>query len=395
MKAVIVGAGIGGLAAGLALSRVGWEVTVLEQAPELKEVGAGLQISPNGVKVLEALNLMEALQPLVFEPEFVRLSMGRTGRKIFELPMKGYAEDRWGAKYLHVHRADLHQVLADRLAHATGSEIRTGAQVTGYVRERGGASVYLQDGTRVYGDLVIGADGVHSKLRGQMTGAERARFTGYIAWRATVPMSVLKEDAPDPGACIWAGPGCHAVTTRIRGGEMVNFVGIVAEDSWQKEGWDLTGRRSEALAAFEGFVPQVVSILHTARELNRWALFDRPPLGAWSDGPVGLLGDAAHPMVPSMAQGAVQALEDAWVLAQCVSSGAAVAVGLTRYFEQRRARTGLVQQRSMDNLELFHKGGALRSFFSYAPIWTAARLSPALIHARQDWIYAQDVTQGG
>jgi len=142
-------------------------------------------------------------------------------------------------------------------------------------------------------------------------------------------------------------------------------------------------------------VPQVVSILHTARELNRWALFDRPPLGAWSDGPVGLLGDAAHPMVPSMAQGAVQALEDAWVLAQCVSSGAAVADGLTRYFEQRRARTGLVQQRSMDNLELFHKGGALRSFFSYAPIWTAARLSPALIHARQDWIYAQDVTQGG
>jgi salicylate hydroxylase len=395
MKAVVVGAGIGGLAAGLALSRVGWEVTVLEQAEELAEVGAGLQISPNGTKVLEALNLMEALAPLCFEPEFIRLSMGRTGRKIFELPMKGYAENRWGAKYIHVHRADLHRVLAERLAHATGGEIRTGAKVTGYVRERGGASVYLQDGSRIFGDLVIGADGVHSAIRGQMTGSERARFTGYVAWRATVPVSVLKEDAPGPGACVWAGAGRHAVTTRIRGGDLVNFVGIVAEDSFQEEGWDLTGRRSEAFAAFKGFVPQVTSILHTARELNRWALFDRPPLGAWSDGPVGLLGDAAHPMVPSMAQGAVQALEDAWVLAACVSSGKDVAEGLTRYFALRRNRTGRIQQRSMENLELFHKGGALQSLATYAPIWAAARLSPALIHARQDWIYAPDVTKGG
>ena len=390
MKAVIAGAGIGGLAAGLALARAGWEVDILEQASDIAEVGAGLQISPNGCRALQHLGVMEALEPAVFEPESIQLRMGRSGRQIFELPMKGYAEGRWGARYLQLHRADLQSALkAAAEAHA-GVEIRTDARVTGYVRERGGAAVYQEGGARSFGDLVIGADGLRSAIRQQMLGPDRPRFTGNLAWRGTVPVDHFEDDAPPRGGCIWAGDGRHAVTTRIRGGDMVNFVGIVEQDSWTEEGWSIAGSQKDALRDFEGWAPEVTGVLSRCRTLHKWALFDRKPLSSWSDGPVTLLGDAAHPMVPSMAQGAVQALEDAVVLAGCLKE-AAIEPALARYFELRRARTAQVQKRSMENLRLFHKSG-LSKLISYAPIWAAARLRPALIQGRQDWIYGYDPT---
>ncbi len=390
MKAVIVGAGIGGLAAGLAMTRAGWEVELLEQAPALEEVGAGVQISPNGVKALRALGVMDALELAVFEPETITMAMGRSGRQVFALPMKGFAADRWGARFLQVHRADLQDALATQLGKEAGLVIRTDAKATGYVRERGGASVYLESGERVFGNLVIGADGLHSVIRAQLAGADRARFTGNVAWRCVVPVDALGEDAPPPSGCVWAGSGKHAVTTRIRGGTMVNFVGIVEQDDWQEEGWAITGSREAALRDFEGWVPQVTSTIQAATRLNRWALYDRPALATWSDGPVALLGDAAHPMLPSMAQGAVQALEDAVVLGLCLSAEADKLDALQRYFDLRINRVTKIQRRSADNLALFHKRGGLRQVASYAPIWAASRLAPTLIHARQDWIYSYD-----
>lgn len=390
MKAVIVGAGIGGLAAGLALVRAGWEVELLEQAPVIAEVGAGLQISPNGVRALQSLGVMDALAPSVFEPETISMAMGRSGRKIFSLPMKSYAQARWGAPFLQVHRADLQDALKTRLAAQANATIRTNAKATGYVRERGGASVYLERGARVFGNLVVGADGLHSVIRAQLAGADRARFTGNVAWRCTVPAEALGADAPPPSGCIWAGAGKHAVTTRIRGGDMVNFVGIVEQTDWQEESWSTTGTTAQALADFDGWVPQVTSVIEAAPTLNRWALFDRPALATWSDGPVTLLGDAAHPMLPSMAQGAVQALEDAVVLGGCLQAEADKLAALQRYFDLRIGRVTRVQRRSADNLALFHKAGGVSQFASYAPIWLASRLQPSLIHHRQDWIYGYD-----
>lgn len=392
MKAVIVGGGIGGLAAGLALSRAGLDVEVLEQASVISEVGAGLQISPNGVRALQYLGVMEALEPSVFEPASIRMSMGRSGRQLFDLPMKGFASERWGARYLQIHRADLQDALKVALGKQAGLVLRTNAKATGYVRERGGASVYLERGDRVFGDIVIAADGVHSVIRSQLAGADRARFTGNVAWRTVVPAEALGDNAPPPCGCIWAGQGKHAITTYLRSGTLVNFVGVVEQDDWQEESWSMTGERADALRDFDGWVPEVTAILQSAETLNRWALFDRPALATWSDGPVTLLGDAAHPMLPSMAQGAVQALEDACVLAQCLSATEDKLDALERYFQTRIKRVTKIQRRSADNLSLFHKRGALNQIASYAPIWAASKVSPKLIHARQDWIYRYDPT---
>ncbi len=392
MKAVIVGGGIGGLAAGLALTQAGLDVEVLEQAPVISEIGAGVQISPNGVKALQSLGVMDMLDPHVFEPNSIRMAMGRSGRQIFDLSMKGYAHARWGARFLQIHRADLQEVLKTALGKKAGLVLRTNAKATGYVRERGGASVYLDRGERVFGDIVIAADGVHSVIRSQLAGADRARFTGNVAWRTVVPVEALGTDAPPQSGCVWAGQGKHAVTTYLRGGSLVNFVGIIEQEGWENDSWSSEGDRAEALQEFEGWVPQVTRILEVAPKLNRWALLDRPALATWSDGPVSLLGDAAHPMLPSMAQGAVQALEDAVILGRCLAAEADKTAALQRYFDLRIDRVTRVQRRSAANLSLFHKRGVLAKTASYAPIWAAAKLSPKLIHNRQDWIYGYDPT---
>lgn len=389
MKAVIAGGGIGGLAAGLALAQSGWEVTLLEQAIMISEVGAGVQISPNGLRALQALGVMEALEPELFEPESIQLRMGVSGRSIFTLPMKGVAEQRWGARFIQLHRADLQFALKKAFEVLPQTQLRTGAKVTGYVRERGGAAVYLEGGERIWGDLVVGADGLHSVIRAQMLGPDRTRFTGNVAWRMTVPTSELGDAAPPLSGCVWAGRGRHAVTTRIRAGEIVNFVGVVEQEEPGAESWSAKGARDEALTDFDGWVPEVTGIIEKAEKLNRWALYDRLPLASWTDGPVTLLGDAAHPMLPSMAQGAVMALEDAVVLSRSVSHGASLDAGLASYFGKRRDRTARVQKRSAANLRLFHKAG-FGSLPFYGPVWLAAHLSPALIHKGQDWIYKYD-----
>ncbi|MFY0691248.1 MAG: FAD-dependent monooxygenase [Paracoccaceae bacterium] len=391
MKAVIAGGGIGGLAAALALALKGWEVEVLEQAPELAEVGAGVQISPNGMRVLDALGVTPLIEDSLFEPDAIEMRMGQGGRRIFRLPMKGYAARRWGARFVQIHRADLHEALKARLGKVAGAVIRTGCAVTGYVQEKGGASVYIDNGERVFGDLVVGADGIHSVIRAQMLGPDRARFTGNVAWRLTVPVSKLGGVTLPDGGCIWAGPGKHAVTTRIRGGSMANFVGIVEQDNWTEEGWKIPGEKTDALRDFGDWDPVLAAIIAAADQPYRWALHDRPPLIAWTEGPVALLGDAAHPMLPSMAQGAVQALEDAVVLAACLGEQPAdIKRALAAYEAARKPRATAVQARSAANLRMFHHRSPLRQLLAYGPIWLAARLSTNFIHARQDWIYGVD-----
>lgn len=384
--AVISGAGIGGLAAALALLRRGWRVTVAEQSERLHEIGAGLQISPNGVHVLQALGVLPALRPLAFEPDAVELRLASNGRRVFRLPMKGAAEDRYGAPYLHIHRADLHGVLLQAVTEA-GGQIRLGARATGY---RAGALV-LETGAQISGDLIVGADGLKSVLRAQMCGAEAPVYTGNVAYRAVVPCAALGADQPPPTACVWAGTGRHAVTTRIRGGEMANFVGIVETSTPQTETWTSTADRARVQSEFAGWPPVIQRILAEAPQIHVWALYSRPPLPHWGDGTTVLLGDAAHPMLPSMAQGAVMALEDAWVLAREVS-GADVDAGVQRYQALRMGRATQVQQRSARNLRLFHKGPLGRALF-YTPLAVAGRLAPTLLHKPQDWIYRHDVTQ--
>lgn len=390
MRVVCVGAGIGGLAGALAFALRGHSVTVLERAEALTEVGAGLQISPNGWRVLDALGVAPALAPLVFAPEAIEMRVGSSGAEVFSLPLGAYACLRWGAPYVHVHRADMVAALEGQLLACAPGAIKTGCCVSGYAQSNSEVSVQLRDGTSIAADLVIGADGIHSVLRMQMLGPDRPRYTGNVAWRAVVPLDALGSAAPPPTACVWVGHKKHAVTTRLRAGRMANFVGMIETPEPAPEDWRTTGTAEQAARDFDGWDPVISTLIDKAGALHRWALFDRKELPRWRDGRVALLGDAAHPMLPSMAQGAVQALEDAWILAQLVDKSEDIPGALAAYEALRKPRTTRIQRGSAANARLFHHAHWAGRWAFYGPMSIVARLAPDLLHRRQDWVYGYD-----
>ena len=386
MRVVIAGAGIGGLTAALACRHHGLEPVLVERAEALEDVGAGIQIPPNAAKVLRRLRVLERVQRDAFRPRALEARMGRSGRRLFRIDLPE-GDARWGAPYLHIHRADYVRALADSLP---GGVLRLGAGLESFAATASGVSAVLADGSTVEGDVLVGADGIHSAVRAALHGDTPARFTGNVAWRAAVPLEAL-DAPPPPTACVWMGEGRHAVTYYLRRGELANFVGVVERDDWQEEGWRVRGSREDALADFGGFDPVVRCLIERAGTLHRWALFDRPPLPFWSKGRVSLLGDAAHPMLPFMAAGAAMAVEDAWVLARELSRGGPEAA-LQRYQAARLARSTRVQAASAANATTFHKRGWPRQLATYGPMWLAGRMLPGAVRARQDWLYGADVT---
>lgn len=390
MRILIAGAGIGGLTTAIACLRRGLDVTILEAAPALKEVGAGIQISPNAMKVLRALKLDTAIREAAFQPWSIEARMGESGRLVFDIPLANQSEARWDAPYLHIHRARYIEILAKEIP---PQRLRLGVKLSRYEKTGTGVRVHLETGETIEGDVLIGADGIRSRVRNQMFGPSEAQFTGNVAWRAVVPMERLGKMAPRPTACAWFGRGRHAVTYRLGAtGDLANFVGVVERDDWQEEGWSIEGTREDALADFTGWHPTITKLIETAEVLNRWALFDRPPLATWQDGPVTLLGDAAHPMLPFLAQGAAMAVEDAYVVAHSLST-LPVETALENYQAQRLGRTSKVQAASRANMGTFHKRSLGAQLSTYGPMWLASRLSPSIVHRRMDWLYGHDVTQ--
>ncbi|MFQ6551813.1 FAD-dependent monooxygenase [Aestuariibius insulae] len=394
MKAIIAGGGIGGLTAALALSRIGWDVTVLERADTPGEVGAGVQISPNGMRVLRWLDVAADLEPFLFEPEAIEMRLGQSGRPIFSLPVDRLVggEDGRGPLYVQVHRADLVQVLRARLEAVTPGRFLAGQIAIGYRQTAHGAEVELATGERLGGDLVLGADGIGSVFARQMHPDIRPTFSGYAAWRMLVPVDQLEGAPPPPTGCIWVGRGRHVVTTRVRKGDVVNLVGVVETPDWDAEGWGTKESASDALSDFDGWHPSILSCLRSVDVIWRWGLFERDPLPSWSDGSVGLLGDAAHPMLPSMAQGAVQAMEDAAVLARLLERKT-VREALPQYYELRSERSQRIAALSARNVRLFHKKNALARAATYGPAWLAGRLAPGVLKRRSSWIYDFDPTE--
>lgn len=395
MKVIVSGAGIGGLTAALCFLHYGAEVTVLERAPALGEVGAGIQVPPNAMKVFEALGLDDALADIGFRPAAIEARMGRSGRQLFTVPLDKAALARWGSPYLHIHRADYIAVLEQALRRQNPDGLKFDKQVVGYRQTAEQVTAILADGQELTGDLLIGGDGIHSPLQRQMLGDAKPVFTGNVAWRAVVPMDRLGTLAPRPTASAWMGPGKHCVTYRLRRGTLANFVGVVERDDWTVESWTEQGTAAEALADFDGWHPTITGLLREAESLYRWALFDRPPLPKWVDGRVALLGDAAHPMLPFMAQGAAMAVEDAFVLAQQCMTGKDAAAGLAAYQALRYRRASRVQAQSRANAKTFHKRSRLGQLATYGPMWLAGKIIPAAIHARQDPLYGFDVTASG
>lgn len=388
MKVVVAGAGIGGLCAAIALTKVGFEVEVIERAPALTDVGAGIQLSPNAVKGLAGLGVAEAVLAVASQPLTLEMRIGRSGEKVFSIPIAKDARKRYEAPYIHVHRADLIEILK-RAAEFAGVQLRLNARVSAYVREGAGLRVGLDNGTIVPADLLVGADGSRSTVRKQMLGEDQARYTGAVAWRLTVPADVA-PDLPH-SAIVWAGPGKHAVTYRVRRGELINFVGVVETERWREESWTQPGDLTELAADFGGWAPPLPDIIAAADGAHVWALFDRDPLPRWSEERVVLLGDACHAMPPFQAQGAAMAIEDSIVLAKCLQAEGVSAASLMKYEKLRKPRTSRVLNSARSNMGVFHRSNAWSQAATYGPMKVADKLFPAFIRSRQDWIYGYDV----
>ena len=382
----MVGAGIGGLTAALALARRDLEVTVLERLPVFAEAGAGIQVSPNASRVLHALGLEEPLRAVAFMPEAAELRTWRRGATVARVPFGRALCSRMGAPYLHLHRADLHAVLADAVAQTGRVEIILQAECAQVQAEPERVHVTTTAGRRYTADLLVGADGIKSTVRAALFGPESPRFTGCVAWRGLVDASRVDPERVRPVAALWMGPGAHFVHYYVRGGQLVNFVAVVERTGWERESWTERGDQRELLQSFAGWHPTIGHVLGGSDPQGcfKWALFDRDPLPRWSQGRVTLLGDACHPMLPFMAQGACMAIEDAVVLAECLGAER-VDEALERYEGLRRPRTAQLQLGSRGQATLYHLQGP--------KAWLrngALRLLGGRLARRTDGVYRYD-----
>jgi salicylate hydroxylase len=384
----VIGAGIGGIAAAIALGQRGARVTVYERAERLDEVGAGIQVGPNGVAVLEALGLRDAAERVASLPEAVVLADGLAGRTVARLPLGGTIVARYGRPYWQLHRADLLAVLAEALP-AAGVTLRLGAAVETVGTGEAAAQVALP-GERIVADVVVAADGVRSGVREALFGGNRPRFTGHVAWRGLVPAGGLAPEAVPRETMVWMGPGRHLVAYPLRDGRLVNIVAVEERGVWAEEGWSHRDPPAAVRAAFVGWCPSVIGLLAGLEETYLWGLFDHPALGAWVRGRVALLGDACHPMLPFLAQGATMALEDAWVLAAQLDVAARPEEGLIAYEARRKARASRVQRAAARSGRIYHLRGAARAV-AHGGLGLAGRVAPAAIMARLDWLYGADV----
>ena len=389
-RVIIAGGGIGGLTTALCLAKYDWSVLVLEQARTFTTVGAGIQLSPNCSRVLHELGLAQALQAQAFLPEGTQFRHWRTGRVITESTLGAEIAERYGAPYYHMHRGDLLEVLLDAAQKHPSIELRTGSAVSDFIQLDDGSVQVQVDGRSESAAGLVGADGIHSQVRQSLWGEQAATFTGNIAWRMLVPTAKLPQGMVRPMSTVWWGPGKHFVHYYVRGGDYVNCVCVVEKAGWQVESWTEVGELSELRQDFAGWHPSVLTLINKAdpAELYKWALFDRPPMPQWGKGCITLLGDACHPTLPFMAQGAAMAIEDAAVLAACLSQDQSVARAVRRYEDLRRQRTAGIQLGSRRNARVFHLSGisawlrnraaglarrnSMDALFSYDPL-TAVR----------------------
>ncbi len=338
-KTIIVGAGIGGLAAALALLRAGHRVRVIEQSSSLGEVGAGLSITPNASKALAYLGLADELARIGSTPAAGSLRHYRTGEDLVTLP-QDRSRERYGYPLYHVHRADLHRALLSAVTALDADSIVTAAEFASFTENKDGILVCCRSGWSDQADYVIGADGIHSRVRAQLFGPDQANFTGYVAWRGLIPGDQVPPNLLDPPLCMTLGPRRMLMRYPLRRGSWINFVAIAKRDAWMEEGWSVSSTLDELLTEFADFEPRALDLLSLTPpdRLYKWGLFDRDPLPSWTQGRVTLLGDAAHAMPPFTGQGAVMALEDAAVLGRAAEASSATNTFLKRYETERISR---------------------------------------------------------
>jgi salicylate hydroxylase len=351
VSVAIIGGGIGGLAAAASLLQAGFDVHVYEPAKALGEVGAGINIGPNASRLLHRLGLAERLGACGVKPATFDQRRWDDGRFLVRAPLGALVEEKFGAPYYTFHRADLHGALASLLP---AERVHLGRRFTRLVDHGDRIEAQFESGTSISADVLVGADGIHSAVRHALLGPEKPRFTGCVAYRGLVPADRLTRLGLERTTQIWMGPARHFVHYFVSAGRLVNFVAVTEEDSWQRESWIDRGEIADALAAFAGWHAQVRAIIAATDETYKWALFDRAPLPRWSLGRATLLGDACHPMLPFMGQGAAQAIEDAATLTACLNKLDDVQTALKRYETLRLPRASRLQSMSQTNKTRFH-----------------------------------------
>ncbi len=377
-SAVVVGAGIGGLTAALALASRGIDVQVHERAAAFGEVGAGLQIGPNGVHVLRALGLEAVLMARASQPQAVDMCDGHSGRRIASVRMQD-ARDRYGAPYVQIHRADLLDLLADA-ALAAGVHVHFDSRVA-------------PEDPRM-ADVVIAADGVRSAFRSALVPGIAPEFTGQVAWRALVPAGLVPEVLDPRRTALFMGRGRHVVAYTLRNASVWNLVAVEECADWTDESWTAPALPDEMRAGFAGWCAPVARLLDAVDGGHRWGLFAHGALPRWHDDGTALLGDACHPMLPFLAQGATMAIEDAWVLADCLATSQDVPRALAWYEGARKGRTARVQRTAARNARIYHMSpGPARSVMRTGMAAVGAVVPGGLL-GRFDWLYGHDVTRG-
>jgi salicylate hydroxylase len=390
---MIAGAGVGGLVAALAIAQRGFRVIVFEQMEGVGELGAGIQLSPNASRILISLGLEQQLRPFVVAPTELIVMHARTARVLARASLAGAVEKRYGAPYWVIHRGDLQSTLADAVSGNPDISLRLGTRVEDFASHNDGVTVSTTTSHRAgeeRGMALVCADGLWSNLRRRLGHREEPRFAHYTAWRALAAAGAAASDVASPDVHLWLGRHAHLVYYPVRGGSVTNIVAII-RDNWRESGWSAPGDRAEILSRYPaGMWPASArAILAAPENWRKWALFDLQPFISWGKGAVTLLGDAAHPMLPYLAQGAAAAIEDAAVLAGSLAETPSEPPSALRRYESRRyRRAARIQRAARRNGTIYHMGGAetfLRTLASLA-------MRQRGLLARYDWLYGWNPT---
>ncbi len=389
MKVIISGAGIGGLTAALCLLERGFEVEVLEQASALEPVGAGIQLSANATRVLCQLGLQAALERWTGRPAAKVIRLWDTGQEWQLFDFAAESTERYGYPYMTLYRPDLHDVLVDALNARAPGALKLGARVTDVAQDGARATATLESGAVIAGDVLVGADGVHSVTRERLIAADRPRFSGCIAWRGVIPIERLPASMQENKGVNWVGPGGHVVHYPVHAGQLVSFTGIVETGVWTRESWTEEGSIEECRRDFAGWHADIQAFVRELDRPLRWAMMIRDPLANWTSGRVTLLGDAAHPTLPFLAQGAAMAVEDGRVLARALDAHRDAPERALRVYQATRIeRTTRIVLGSAANTKRFHNPELGNP--EGAAQYVRREWEPAKVRERYDWLFAYE-----